>query len=239
MCQSPDGARSSLDGNDFAVYSEKMKIRYNAPVTLTFALLAALILTADQLTGHTLILRFFTVPGKSTFDWASPAQYLRLISHALGHVGWAHLLGNFSIILLVGPILEEKYGSLSLFFMIFTTALVTGILNILFFNTGLLGASGVAFMMILLAPFTNTKSGDIPLTFILIVILYLTKQVLNSFHSNSIAEFAHIAGGACGSLFGFLHTPGREKREKMNKKENWIPEYETEPFTETYPHNGN
>ena len=89
--------------------------------------------------------------------------------------------------------------------MILTTALVTGVLNVLFFPTGLLGASGAAFMMILLAPFTNTKSGDIPLTFILIVILYITKQVYSSFQNNSIAEFAHLAGGACGSIFGFFH----------------------------------
>ncbi len=184
-----------------------MRIRYNAPVTLTFALASALILIINRLTGNTLIVNFFTVPGKYGFDWSNPLQYPRLFTHVLGHAGWAHLLGNFSIILLIGPILEEKYGSGSLFFMICVTALVTGLLNVLFLPTGLLGASGVAFMMILLAPFTNTKSGDIPLTFILIVILYLTKQVIGSFQNNSIAEFAHIAGGTCGSIFGFIHSP--------------------------------
>ena len=189
-----------------------MKIRYNAPVTLTFALAAALILAADQFTGHTLILRFFTVPGRTGFTWAYLPSYPRLISHILGHAGWAHLLGNFSIILLVGPILEEKYGSVPLLVMILTTALVTGVINVVFLSTGLLGASGVAFMMILLAPFTNTKSGDIPLTFILIVILYLTKQVAGSFQNNSIAEFAHIAGGICGSLFGFIHIHDSDRQ---------------------------
>ncbi|RKX93797.1 MAG: rhomboid family intramembrane serine protease [Spirochaetes bacterium] len=182
-----------------------MKIRYNAPITLTFALLSACILLLDQFTGQTLILRFFSIPGKGYFNPASPLEYIRLFSHILGHAGWAHLLGNFSIILLIGPILEEKYGSAPFFMMILTTALVTGVLNVLFFPTGLLGASGAAFMMILLAPFTNTKSGDIPLTFILIVILYITKQVYSSFQNNSIAEFAHLAGGACGSIFGFFH----------------------------------
>lgn len=182
-----------------------MKIRYNAPVTLTFALLSAGILFAARFNGGDLILNYFSIPGKGAFNYSSPAQFLRLFTHVLGHAGWAHLLGNFSIILLVGPILEEKYGSFPLLVMILTTALVTGILNILFFTTGLLGASGVAFMMILLAPFTNTRSGEIPLTFILIVILYITKQVFSSFQNNSIAEFAHLAGGACGSIFGFLN----------------------------------
>ncbi len=195
-----------------------MRIRYNAPVTLSFALLAAGILVADQLTGHTLILRYFTVPGRNGFNWSEPLGYARLVTHVLGHAGWPHLLGNFSIILLVGPILEEKYGSMSLFIMIITTALVTGIINVLFLSTGLLGASGVAFMMILLAPFTNTKAGDIPLTFILIVILYLTKQIIGSFQHNSIAEFAHLAGGFCGSLFGFLHTPRTPRKATVNNE---------------------
>ncbi len=198
-----------LDPKATAGYPDTMRIRYNAPVTLSFALLSAAILALDQLTGHTLILHWFTVPGKTAFNWSEPVGYIRLVTHILGHAGWPHLLGNFSIILLVGPILEEKYGSIPLFFMILATALVTGLLNVLFLNTGLLGASGAAFMMILLAPFTNTKSGDIPLTFIFIVILYLTKQIIGSFQNDSIAEFAHLAGGFCGSLFGFLHTPGR------------------------------
>ncbi len=196
-----------------------MKIRYNAPVTLTFALLSAGILILDQFTGGNLILRFFSIPGKGYFNPASPLEYIRLFTHILGHAGWTHLLGNFSIILLIGPILEEKYGSAPFLLMILTTALVTGVINILFFPTGLLGASGAAFMMILLAPFTNTKSGDIPLTFILIVVLYITKQVYSSFQSNSIAEFAHLAGGACGSIFGFLHL----HREPEIREEIFLP----------------
>ena len=198
-----------------------MKIRYNAPVTLTFALLSAGILFTARFTGGDFIINYFSVPGKGAFDPSTPAQYLRLITHVLGHAGWTHLLGNFSILLLVGPVLEEKYGSFSLLVMILTTALVTGVLNILFFTTGLLGASGVAFMMILLAPFTNTKSGEIPLTFILIVILYITKQVFSAFQNNSIAEFAHLAGGACGSIFGFLHL----HREEETPEDETIPQF--------------
>ncbi len=63
--------------------------------------------------------------------------------------------------------------------------------------------------MILLAPFTNTKTGEIPLTFILIIALYIVKEVFQSFQSNDIAEFAHIAGGFCGSIFGFIKQKHR------------------------------
>jgi len=113
-------------------------------------------------------------------------------------------MGNFAFVLLLGPILEEKYGSGSLLFMMLITAFVTGLLNVLVMNTGLLGASGIVFMMILLVSFTNIRSGEIPLTFILIVALYLTREIVNAVRQDTISQFAHIVGGICGSLFGFM-----------------------------------
>jgi uncharacterized membrane protein YdcZ (DUF606 family) len=59
-------------------------------------------------------------------------------------------------------------------------------------------------MMILLASFTNFNKGEIPLTFILVLILYVGRELINSFKSDNISEFAHIVGGFCGSLFGFF-----------------------------------
>jgi membrane associated rhomboid family serine protease len=59
-------------------------------------------------------------------------------------------------------------------------------------------------MMVLLASFTNFNKGEIPLTFILVLVLYLGRELFNSFRSDNISEFAHIAGGFCGSLFGFF-----------------------------------
>ena len=59
-------------------------------------------------------------------------------------------------------------------------------------------------MMILLASFTNHEKNDVPLTFILIVILYLGREILNAFKGDDISQFAHLAGGLCGSLFGFF-----------------------------------
>lgn len=181
-----------------------MRIRYNAPITLTFALLSALVLAVDQLTGAGIIPAICVVPGRGGFSFSSLPDYIRIFTHVIGHVSWEHLLSNFAIILLIGPILEEKYGSTSLLIMILITAMVTGLLNALIFSSGLLGASGVAFMMILLVSFTNIRNGEIPLTFILILVLYLAKELISSVQANQISEFAHIAGGACGSMFGFL-----------------------------------
>jgi rhomboid protease GluP len=180
---------------------------YNSPVILTFALAACVIMAADGLSGGRLTPRLFaTYPG---FDFTSPAFYFRLVSHALGHKNWAHLAANFSVILLVGPMVEEKYKSITLLKMMLVTALVTGLLNAAFFTTGLLGASGLAFMLILLASFTNHKEGELPLTFVLVVVLFLAKEAVQAFTQDDISQFAHIIGGVCGSLFGFLRGSRR------------------------------
>jgi len=60
-------------------------------------------------------------------------------------------MNNFLLILLLGPMLEEKYGSKRIAFMIAVTAVVTGVINILLFpRTALLGASGVVFILLIL-----------------------------------------------------------------------------------------
>lgn len=182
-----------------------MKIRYNAPVVLTFSLLAAVVLGVEQL-SRGLIAAWFTCP--TSLEGAGFPEYLRLLTYTLGHSGWQHLMSNLAFVLLLGPVLEEKYRSGAILLMILATALATGALNVLLFKTPLMGASGIVFMLILLASFTNIRSGEIPLTFILVVALFLAREILNAFAEDSISQYAHILGGLCGSLFGFLF-PGR------------------------------
>ncbi|MDR1899303.1 MAG: rhomboid family intramembrane serine protease [Treponema sp.] len=184
-----------------------MRIRYNAPTVLTFTFVCVIVLGLSQTLLPSLAKYWFAVPGRGLFNLQSPRNWFSVLSHIAGHANWTHLVSNFSFILLIGPILEENYGSLSLLFMILVTALVTGLLHALFFPKVLMGASGVVFMMILLASFTNFNRGEIPLTFILVLILYLGRELVNSFAANNISEFAHIVGGFCGSLFGFFKPP--------------------------------
>jgi membrane associated rhomboid family serine protease len=186
-----------------------MRIKYNAPTVLTYTFLSAAVLILSLTLLPDLTERWFVVSGKKEFSPSEIRCWVGILTHIAGHANWSHLVSNFSLILLIGPILEEIYGSLSLLLMIAITALVTGVLNILFFPSNLLGASGVVFMMILLASFTNFNRGEIPLTFILILVLYLGRELFTSFENNRISEFAHVVGGFCGSLFGLFRAPGR------------------------------
>jgi membrane associated rhomboid family serine protease len=179
-----------------------MRLHYNSPVVLTFTLIAMLVLAFDPLTNYSMIASVFVVIPNSSF--LDPMTWVRIFGHILGHANWEHLLANFAIILLIGPILEEKYGSAKLLLMIMFTAVVTGIIVTLFFREGLLGASGVAFMMILLGSFTNSKAGKIPLTFILIAAIYLGRELFAAFSEDQISQMAHIIGGVVGGLFGFM-----------------------------------
>jgi membrane associated rhomboid family serine protease len=182
-----------------------MRIRYNAPVILTFTLLSTAVLIIDQILGGFTETFFASYP---PFN-GSVLDFLRLFTHVIGHQSWLHLMSNFSFILLIGPVLEEKYHSGPLLMMVLVTALVTGVLNIIFFSTGLMGASGIVFMLILLSSFTNIRSGEIPLTFVLIVVLFLAKEFINAFAQDDVSQFAHIIGGICGGLFGFLFTKSK------------------------------
>lgn len=184
-----------------------MRFDYNAPVVLNFTLVSAIALLIQTFTPID-VMPFFTV--YPIIDLLNPVWYLRLFSHVLGHADWAHFMGNFSFILLLGPILEEKYGSGKLLLLIGITALVTGILQIILFDAALMGASGIVFMMILLSSFSNAKAGHIPLTFVLVLVLYLGKEIITAFEEDQISQFAHIIGGVLGGVFGFTLAPRKK-----------------------------
>ena len=150
---------------------KKIIIRFNAPVILSFALLSLIALLLGNWTSGAATTQYFSVYRSSLAD---PLTYVRFFGHVLGHSGYDHYMGNMLLLLLVGPGLEEKYGSGTMVWMIALTALVTGLVNFIFFpHTALLGASGVVFMMIVLSSFTAARKGEIPVTLILVVIFYL------------------------------------------------------------------
>jgi membrane associated rhomboid family serine protease len=174
----------------------KLRVTYNAPVVLTFTLAAV----AVYLLPDAMKLWFVASPqlgGGAHF-------YVGLFSHILGHASWEHLLGNFMLILLLGPILEERHGSKGLLAMILVTALVTGLANAIFSSHGLLGASGIVFMMIVLASTANIREGEVPLTFIAVALVYLGGEVVHSFRDDQVSHMAHLVGGLVGAAFGFM-----------------------------------
>ncbi|HEY3803918.1 MAG TPA: rhomboid family intramembrane serine protease [Kofleriaceae bacterium] len=190
------------------------RVTYNAPVVLTFALAAVVVQlltgpTTGQIDPSSLKSWFVAYP------WlVGTRSYVGLFTHVLGHASWDHLIGNFMLILLVGPMLEERYGSVRLLAMIVVTALATGLVNMLFTNHVVLGASGVAFMMILLGSTTNNRRGEVPLTFLAVAALYLGGEIYREFYAHDqISHLTHLVGGVVGAAFGFASaSTARAKR---------------------------
>lgn len=180
------------------------RVTYNSPVILTYTLVALLALGLNALTGGWTNAHLFSVYRCSLLD---PLAYIRLFGHAIGHSGFAHFTGNFMMILVLGPALEEKYGSRRLLFFMAATALVIGAVQMLVSTNALLGASGIVFLFIVLSSCTSIKEGSIPLTLILVLILYLGQQIVAGvFTRDNVSQLAHILGGVCGAVFG-LATP--------------------------------
>ena len=88
------------------------RLQYNAPVTLTFALVSLAALILGKVTDGWTTTYLFSVWHSSLSDILT---YPRFILHVLGHTDYSHYIGNMMMILVVGPGLEEKYGSKSLF----------------------------------------------------------------------------------------------------------------------------
>ena len=121
----------------------RLRIQYNAPVVLTFSLLSLAALLLGMATGERSTWLLFCVYRSPLTD---PLTYVRLFGHVLGHAGYGHFISNIMLLLVVGPPLEEKYGSRRLLACIAITALVSGLVQfILFPGSALLGASGIVF----------------------------------------------------------------------------------------------
>ena len=155
---------------------KKLRITFNSPITLGFVFISLAVMILNILTaGNSNLLLFSVWHSRLT----SPLTYIRMFTHVLGHSGWDHYIGNMAYILLLGPMLEEKYGSKTLAGVVAVTALSTSLVNyILFPDVMLCGASGVVFAFILLSSFTSFKQGEIPLTFILVAVFFIGQQIL-------------------------------------------------------------
>ena len=180
----------------------KRRITFNSPVVLSFVLMSLGVMVLNYLTaGVSNRLLFMTYHS----SLASPLTYVRFFTHVLGHQGWSHYIGNMMYLLLLGPMLEEKYGSRAIIEVILITGLVTGLVTWLIFpNLALCGASGVVFAFIMMTSFTSFKEGEIPVTVILVAVIYIGQQIYEGlFVQDNISNMAHILGGIVGAVAGY------------------------------------
>ncbi len=194
-------------------------ISFNAPVTLIITLGAvAEMATASILgvgTSNWVTYAFFASPGHLPF--LNPLDYLRMFSYVFGHANWDHCLGNVLLLLILGPLIEEKYGSMEIAVLCLVTAVGTALVNC-FLGLSLIGASGIVFLFIILSSFGSSKGSKLPLTMLLVAVLYIGREVIAGFepNPNNISHMGHIIGGMFGLVYGLMHNmipeaPGEPK----------------------------
>lgn len=194
---------------------KKLRITFNAPVVLSLVAISFLATLLNYITdgasGRMLFMTYHS-------PLLSPLTWVRAITHIFGHADWSHLIGNMSYLLLLGPMLEEKYKSSTLAIVVVLTALATSLVNYIFFPyIALCGASGVVFAFILLSSFTSFKDGEIPLTFILVALFFLGQQVYEWITvQDNISNTAHIVGGIVGGITGYvLNKSGKNEMQSF------------------------
>ena len=82
---------------------------------------------------------------------------------------------------------------------------MTGLFTWFFFpGIALCGASGVVFAFIMMTSFTSFREGEIPLTVILVAVIFIGQQVYEGlFVQDNISNTGHILGGIVGAVVGY------------------------------------
>ncbi len=177
---------------------------FNSPVILSYFLICLVVLFIASLTKKKSD-KFFSSGRRSLIN---PLTYITLVTHIFGHSCFEHLVGNFTLILLIGPILEEKYGSILLLKMIIICAVVIGVINFIFSKKYVYGSSGILYMFIVISSFVNIEEGKIPLTFVFICLFYVISEVISLVKrkKDNVSHLGHLVGAVCGVIFALaLH----------------------------------
>ena len=206
---------------------KSFKINFDACVSICFCVAALVIFFIDNfaIKNYSLVQNIFSAPGakgaENAFNFSSPSDYLRLFIFALGNENFLQVLFSCAFILPFGALMEERYGSPAVAFMIVICAFVSGVLNACLVPQSLCGAASVAIMLILLSSITSIAKNEIHLSSLLTLALCLggnlylcaQKNGLNRF--GVISVFVQLAGALCASMAGFLTAP-KTKRKVIN-----------------------
>lgn len=194
---------SNKQGDDLV-----MKIKLNAPVSILISAICVGVLLLGRMDVN-FISRYFTLGVNAGSN--QTLHYINYISNIFGHSGWEHLSGNLTYFLLIAPVVEKIYGSVSLVVMTVLTAIGSSVVFMIVSNgnAGVCGLSGIVYMVIVLVTFTAVSegSGVIPLTACIVVCIFVGEEVYRGFFVNdNISQLGHISGATFGFVFGLIRN---------------------------------
>lgn len=167
------------------------KFSYDAPVTLSFVLLSIVLFLINHLALNN-NLDFYALSsttkngGLVPFDLKSAFSYLKTVFYIFGSENWTIMFANLLFILLLGPKIEEYYGSIIIGLMMLVSGLFTGVLNACFCTLPLWGPVSIVFMLIFLNAFISFSKKQIPFSFFAAFILYIFYQIFTMLQTGSV-----------------------------------------------------
>jgi len=202
----------------------KNPISYDAPVTLTFVLASIVFFLLNSYVPFLKdniskwILMSPAKSGDFLFNVKSPLSYFRMIFYVFGAPeNPMSFFSSLIFILLLGPAMEERYGSIIIGIMMAISTLFSGVLNTCFCDNSLTGATCIVFMMIFLNAFLSMQKKKIPASFLVVFVLFVFREILEVNPNGPVGIIINICGGLCGSLFAFLASPKVRAAKKQNK----------------------
>jgi rhomboid protease GluP len=94
---------------------------------------------------------------------------MALLTWTFAHGDLTHYLSNVVVILLVGPLIEDRYGSLRMLGILAAASVIVGLAQCVTDPGGaLIGASGTVFCLIMMTATLAGRTGAIPVTVLLV-----------------------------------------------------------------------
>ncbi|MBR4004517.1 MAG: rhomboid family intramembrane serine protease [Treponema sp.] len=216
---------------------KKFKFLFDSPVVLTICAVSTLVFIFDTFVFKGKAVQvLFSCPmahGENVFKFSNPLNYLNLLLHVFGSSGAPAFFVNTLLLLAMGPQLEERYGSLMLGLMCGIAVLVTGVLTACLGIQPVMGTMCLVFLMIFLASLTTLSKNSLLASWTAGLVMFTAYSLYSGFQNpavervegvnsfiffmqRNVVTFISMAGGLCGSLFGFLAAP--KKRAAPKKK---------------------
>ncbi len=213
-------------GTDHTIYRKPV-------VTLSIVFINVVIFVYQLTLGFGYDLNsFFNTYALNSTDVTVPTLFSSLFLHG----GFFHLLGNMWMLLIVGPVVEDKYGSIKFLVLYLLSGVFANLFQLFFISSSeptlIIGASGCIFGIIgafaILYPYVNVKifywlyffwMGTFTCSALILFGIYF---ILNVFKLWIASPFSNVAYGAhaggfivgalaSGVLYGFKHFVGEEE----------------------------
>ena len=188
-------------------------IDYNSPVIINYILVCFVLYVLNKLTdGY--INDICYLPSNLIIN---PFALHRLLLYTLVHGSFEHLIGNMALLALTGPSVEKKYGGGIVLGLIAVNSVMIGLMQGVLVHQGVMGASSIVFMFLILSVFADTETKKIPLTIFIVAACYIGNELLGALTVDSVSQLSHIMGAVMGLIFGLLYRKvkdaDKEKQE--------------------------